>query len=128
MSTLRKRYLRKKRFFLPLQEVYALFDGSNLKASEIIKIRLSLNGGGLYSVPFCLQPPKIGLGCPLIMVIYDDMQSFEHNMPKSLPLMNCVGVMISGKWYPTANLKTDETLYLNQKALSLLIAAHVGAS
>ena len=121
MFTARKRHLRKKRFFLSKEKTFALFNGSNLKASKIAEIRLSLQKGKLYSVPLYLKPPKLGIGCPLIMVVYDTLQDLQTNLPKIIKTIDCLGVSIKKKWYPIKNFTKENTTNLNKKLLALLL-------
>jgi len=121
MFTPRKRHLRKKRSFLPDQQTFALFNGSNLKASKLSKIKLSLQGGKLYSVPLYLAPPKIGAGCPLIMVVSDNLEELQKNVAKMVLELDCLGVSIQKKWYPIGFLESGKTKNLDQKTLALLL-------
>nr|QWK44683.1 hypothetical protein [Lessonia variegata] len=121
MFTSRKRHLRKKRFFLTEQYTFALFNGSNLKATQISKIRLVLQNAKLYSVPLYLKPPKLGLGCPLIMIIYETLQDLQVNAPKIALQLDCLGISINKKWYPINFLKNTKNSTLNKKTLSLLL-------
>lgn len=121
MFTPRKRHLRKKRFFLPKERTFALFNGSNLKASQISKIRLSLQNAKLYSVPLYLKPPKLGLGCPLIMIIYDTLQDLQTNVSIIALQIDCLGVSIDKKWYSIDFLEKSNTVALTKKILSLLL-------
>jgi len=121
MFTPRKRHLRKKRSFLPDQQTFALFNGSNIKASKLAKIKLSLHYGKLYSVPLYLAPPKISVGCPLIMVIYDNLVELEKNITKIALELDCLGVSIENKWYPINFLENGKTQKLYQKTLTLLL-------
>nr|YP_008145578.1 hypothetical protein M930_p25 [Laminaria hyperborea]AEO12912.1 hypothetical protein [Laminaria hyperborea] len=124
MFTPRKRHLRKKRFFLPKQRTFALFNGSNLKTSQISKIRLLLQNAKLYSVPLYLNPPKLGLGCPLIMIIYETLQDLQTNVPEIALQLDCLGVSIDKKWYSIHFLENTNTIALNKKALSLLLVKY----
>jgi len=124
MFTPRKRHLRKKRFFLPKQHTFALFNGSNLKTSQISKIRLLLQNAKLYYVPLYLNPPKLGLGCPLIMIIYGTLQDLQTNVPEIALQLDCLGVSIDKKWYSIHFLENTNTIALNKKALSLLLAKY----
>nr|YP_009228482.1 hypothetical protein MOGBL30 [Saccharina sculpera]ALI31094.1 hypothetical protein MOGBL30 [Saccharina sculpera] len=121
MFTPRKRHLRKKRFFLPKQGTFALFNGSNLKSSQISKIRLSLQSAKLYSVPLYLNPPTLGIGCPVIMVIYETLQDLQNNVPEIALQLDCLGISIDKKWYPLKFFKKSHTETLKKKALSLLL-------
>ena len=121
MFTARKRHLRKKRFFLSKEKTFALFNGSNLKASKIAEIKLSLQNGKLYSVPLYLKPPKLGIGCPLIMVIYDTLQDLQINLPKVIKTIDCLGVSIQEKWYPIKNFTKENTTNLDKKLLALFL-------
>nr|QWK44414.1 hypothetical protein [Chorda asiatica] len=122
MFTPRKRQLRKKRFFLPNQRTFALFNGSNLKASKVAKIRLSIQNAKLYSVPLYLMPPKLGTGCPNIMVIYDTLEDLQANVAEIAQQLDCLGICIDNKWYSIKFLEDNQTANLNKKALSLLIS------
>nr|QWK44912.1 hypothetical protein [Pseudochorda nagaii] len=124
MTTPRKRHLRKKRFFLPIQQTFALFNASNLKASKIAKIRLSLTNGKLYSVPLYLTPPKLGAGCPIIMIIYDRLEDLQTNIPEIALQVDCLGVSINKRWYPSSFFEGDKTTNLYKKTFSLLLAQH----
>nr|YP_010206383.1 hypothetical protein LK121_mgp25 [Alaria crassifolia]UAX19895.1 hypothetical protein [Alaria crassifolia] len=124
MFTPRKRHLRKKRFFLPEQRTFALFNGSNLKASQIAKIRLLLQNAKLYSVPLYLTPPKLGIGCPLIMIVYKTLQDLQTNVPKIALEIDCLGISIDKKWYSINFLEKNNTLALNKKTLSLLLVKY----
>lgn len=124
MFTPRKRHLRKKRFFLPEQRTFALFNGSNLKTSQISKIRLLLQNAKLYSVPLYLNPPKLGLGCPLIMIIYETLHDLQTNMPEIALQLDCLGISIDKKWYSINFLENTNTIALNKKALSLLLVKY----
>ena len=119
MFTPRKRHLRKKRFFLPKQRTFALFNGSNLKTSHISKIRLLLQNAKLYFVPLYLNPPKQSLGCPLIMIIYETIDDLQTNIPKIALQLDCLGISIEKKWYPFNLLKKSNNKTLNKKTLSL---------
>nr|QWK44207.1 hypothetical protein [Akkesiphycus lubricus] len=122
MSTPRKRHLRKKRFFLPKQHTFALFNASNLKASKVAKIRLSLTNGKLYSVPLYLTPPKLGAGCPLIMIIYDTLEDLQKNLTETASQIDCLGVSIEKKWYSSDFFEGGRTTNLEKKTLGLLLA------
>nr|YP_010206421.1 hypothetical protein LK160_mgp25 [Alaria praelonga]UAX19629.1 hypothetical protein [Alaria crispa]UAX19933.1 hypothetical protein [Alaria praelonga] len=124
MFTPRKRHLRKKRFFLPEQRTFALFNGSNLKASKIAKIRLLLQNAKLYSVPLYLTPPKLGIGCPLIMIVYETLQDLQTNVPEIALQIDCLGISIDKKWYSINFLEKNNTIALNKKALSLLLVKY----
>nr|YP_009327110.1 hypothetical protein [Pleurocladia lacustris]ANS57829.1 hypothetical protein [Pleurocladia lacustris]ANS57871.1 hypothetical protein [Pleurocladia lacustris] len=125
MFTPRKRYLRKKRFFLPKQHTFALFNGSNLKTSTIIKIKLSLHkqNANLYSIPLFLAPPKVAIGYPLIMIIYNNLEDLQANLTKIPSEIDCIGLSINKKWYPIISLKNTNITnsYLNKKFLALLL-------
>ena len=120
MYTSRKRHLRKKRFFLSKQKTFALFNASNLKTSQINKIRLSLINAELYFMPLYLKPPKLALGCPIIIVIYEDIKDLKSNMPEIIKKIDCLGVSIDKKWY-SADIFKKNLDNLNYKILSLLI-------
>lgn len=121
MFTPRKRHLRKKRFFLSKQKTFALFNASNLKTSKITKIRLSLKNAKLYFVPLYLNPPKLGLGYPLIMVIYNKLEDMQKNMPKIASKVDCIGISIDKKWYPIKKFENNNLNNLDKKILSLLL-------
>ena len=121
MFTARKRHLRKKRFFLPKEKTFALFNGSNLKASKIAKIKLSLRKAKLYSVPLYLKPPKLGLGYPLIMVIYETLEDLQINLPKITENFDCLGVSINKEWYPVEIFIKENITNLDKKMLALLL-------
>nr|YP_010206307.1 hypothetical protein LK120_mgp25 [Alaria marginata]UAX19705.1 hypothetical protein [Alaria marginata]UAX19971.1 hypothetical protein [Alaria marginata]WKY96725.1 hypothetical protein [Alaria marginata]WKY96763.1 hypothetical protein [Alaria marginata]WKY96801.1 hypothetical protein [Alaria marginata] len=124
MFTPRKRHLRKKRFFLPEQRTFALFNGSNLKASQIAKIRLLLQNAKLYSVPLYLTPPKLGIGCPLIMIVYETLQDLQTNVLEIALKIDCLGISIDKKWYSINFLEKNNTIALNKKTLSLLLVKY----
>lgn len=121
MFTARKRHLRKKRLFLPKEKTFALFNGSNLKTSKITEIRLSLQNAKLYSVPLYLNPPKLGLGYPLIMVVYKTIEDLKQNIPEISNKMDCLGVSIDKKWYPIKFFQKKNVDNLDKKLLSLLL-------
>ena len=120
MYTSRKRHLRKKRFFLSKQKTFALFNASNLKTSQINKIKLSLNNGRLYFMPLYLKPPKLALGYPIVIIIYDNINDLKTNMPEIVKKIDCLGISINKKWYP-ADIFKKNLDNLNYKILSLLI-------
>lgn len=121
MFTARKRHLRKKRFFLPKEKTFALFNGSNLKASKIEEIKLSLQNAKLYSVPLYLKPPKLGLGYPIIMVVYETLQDLQLNLFKITKKIDCLGVFINKNWYPIENFTKENIINLDKKMLALLL-------
>lgn len=121
MYTSRKRHLRKKRFFLSKEKTFALFNGSNLKASKVAKIKLSLQNAELYSVPLYLKPPKLGLGYPLIMIIYNTLEDLHKNLPKIVKKIDCLGVSINKKWYPTKIFTKEKITNLEKKLLALFL-------
>lgn len=121
MFTPRKRHLRKKRFFLSKQKTFALFNGSNLKAPKIADIRLSLIDAKLYFVPLYLKPPKLGLGYPLIIIIYDHLEALKTNMPQIITKIDCLGLSINKTWYPAKIFESNNTTNLNNKLLALLL-------
>lgn len=121
MFTPRKRHLKKKRFFLSKKPTFALFNGSNLKTNKIAEIRLSLTNAKLYFVPLYLNPPKIGLGYPLIIIIYKHIEDLRKNIPEITTKIDCIGVSINKNWYPIENFKKENTNNLNQKILALLL-------
>ena len=119
MFTPRKRHLRKKRYILSKQQTFALFNGSNLKTSTITKIRLSLKNAKLYFIPLYLNPPKLGIGYPLIMIIYNELEDMQQNIPIIASKIDCIGVSIHKKWYPIKFFKKSN---LNKNFLSLLLS------
>ncbi len=121
MFTARKRHLRKKRLFLPKETTFALFNGSNLKASKIAEIRLSLQNANLYSVPLYLNPPKLGLGYPLIMIVYKTVEDLKQNIPQISTKIDCIGVSIDKKWYSIDIFQKDNIKNLDKKLLSLFL-------
>lgn len=121
MFTPRKRHLRKKRFFLSKQKTFALFNGSNLKTSKTNEIRLSLINAKLYFVPLYLKPPRLGVGYPLIIIIYDDLKDLKGNTPEIMKKIDCLGVYINSSWYSVDLFKKDHTTNLNAKLLALLL-------
>ncbi len=121
MFTPRKRHLRKKRFFLSKQHTFALFNGSNLKASKINQIRLSLKNAKLYFVPSYLTPPKLGIGCPLIIVVYETLDDLQTNIESITPQIDCLGISINKKWYPMNYIEQGKTRRLKQKTLAALL-------
>nr|QWK44989.1 hypothetical protein [Analipus japonicus] len=128
MFTPRKRHLRKKRFFLLDQKTFALFNGSNLKASRITRIKLSLQKAKLYSVPLYLAPPKLALGYPLLMVIYENLEDFQTNAPEVASQIDCLGISIKNEWYPIELLENNKIKDLNKKALALLLTSYKRSS
>ena len=121
MFTARKRHLRKKRFFLPKEKTFALFNGSNLKAAKIAEIKLSLRNAKLYSVPLYLKPPKLGSGYPLIMIVYNKLEDLQLNLPQITKKFDCLGVSIHKKWYPVKIFTKDNINNLDGKFLALLL-------
>ena len=121
MFTPRKRHLRKKNNFLHKQQTFALFNASNLKTSQITKIKLSLLNGKLYSVPLYLKPPKLGLGYPTIIIIYDKLEDLKTNITKITTMIDCLGIYINKKWYPIEVLKNDNIMNQNKKILGLFL-------
>ena len=120
MYTPRKRHLRKKRFFLSKHKIFALFNGSNLKTHQVNKIRLSLVNAKLYYMPLYLKPPKLALGCPIIIIVYDNMDDLKTNVQKIIKKIDCLGIYINKKWYPVDFLKKNLES-LNHKILALLL-------
>ena len=121
MFTPRKRHLRKKNLFLSKQQTFALFNASNLKTSEITSIKLSLYKGKLYSVPLYLRPPKLGLGYPMIIIIYNKLEDLKRNVTETAAKIDCLGVYIDKKWYPIDIFKTGNIVNQNKKLLSLFL-------
>nr|WVH38380.1 hypothetical protein [Colpomenia sinuosa] len=121
MFTPRKRHLRKKNLFLHNQSIFALINASNLKTSEITEIKLSLKNSKLYYVPLYLRPPKLGLGYPTIMIIYERVEDLKSNIPEIANKMECLGIFINKKWYSVDFLKTSHITNQNKKLLSLLL-------
>ncbi|CAN0578687.1 unnamed protein product [Ectocarpus sp. 12 AP-2014] len=121
MFTTRKRHLRKKRFFLSEQETFALFNASNLKTSKITEIRLSLKNAKLYFIPSYLNPPKLGIGYPLIIIIYNKLEDMQKNIPIIASKVDCIGVSINKKWYPIKKFENNNLKNLDKKILSLFL-------
>nr|YP_009549879.1 hypothetical protein Cloka_024 [Cladosiphon okamuranus]AYW52593.1 hypothetical protein Cloka_024 [Cladosiphon okamuranus] len=121
MFTARKRHLRKKRFFLPKEKTFALFNASNLKTSKVEEIKLSLQKAKLYHVPLYLKPPKLGAGYPLITIVYETLDDLQQNLPQIIKKINCLGVSINKKWYPLVNFKKENLNNLNINLLALLL-------
>jgi len=121
MFTLRKRHLRKKRFFIPEQQSFALLNGSNLKASKVAKIKLSLNNAKWYSVPLYLTPPKLGLGCPIIMVVYQSLKDLQNNLSTVIEQTDCLGLCVENQWYSINLIDTKQAEALEKKTFSLLL-------
>lgn len=121
MFTPRKRHLRRKRFFLTKKKTFALFNGSNLKTYEINQIRLSLINAKLYFIPLYLKPPVLGVGYPLVIIIYDDLKDLRLNTPEIMKKMNCLGLSINSFWYSADIFKSDKTTNLNAKLLALFL-------
>ena len=122
MFTARKRHLRKKRLFLQKKKFFALFNASNLKTSKITEIRLTLQNAKLYSVPLYLNPPKLGLGYPLFMVVYDTLEDFKQNVPEIATKLDCLGISIDEKWYSIEIFQKENINNLNKNLLSLFIS------
>lgn len=121
MFTPRKRHLRKKNLFLHNQSIFSLINASNLKTSEITEIKLSLKNSKLYYVPLYLRPPKLGLGYPTIMIIYERVEDLKSNIPEIATKMECLGIFINKKWYSVDFLKTSHINNQSKKLLSLLL-------
>lgn len=121
MFTARKRHLKKKRAFLEKQSTFALLNGSNLKTSKIAKIRLSLTNAKLYSMPLYLNPPKLALGYPIIIIVYDTLNDLKKNLPKILTKIDCIGVFINKAYYPVEIFQENKLTNLNEKLLSMLL-------
>lgn len=122
MFTARKRHLRKKRLFLQKKKFFALFNASNLKTSKVTEIRLTLQNAKLYSVPLYLKPPKLGLGYPLFMVVYDTLEDFKQNVPEIATKLDCLGISIDEKWYSIEIFQKENINNLNKNLLSLFIS------
>nr|YP_009154066.1 hypothetical protein TuorMp14 [Turbinaria ornata]AJF48253.1 hypothetical protein TuorMp14 [Turbinaria ornata] len=121
MSTARKKYLRKKRLFLSKQVTFVLFNASNLKTSKIKKVKTSLIGGRIYFVPLYLTPPKIAVGCPVLIAVYDSLKDMQNNIADITAQIDCLGVSIEKKWYSIKYLKKSKILGLEKKTLALLL-------
>lgn len=121
MFTIRKRHLKKKRFFLPKENFFAIFNGSNLKTSKVAEIKLSLQKAKLYSVPLYLKPPKLAIGYPLIIIVYDTLQDLQVNLPEIIEKIDCLGVSINKKWYPIKNFTKENITNLDKKLLALIL-------
>ena len=121
MFTARKRHLRQKRNFLHKQNTFALFNASNIKTSNINKIKLSLGINKLYFVPLYLRPPKLGLGYPMIMIVYQDIKELKSNLSRLSHEMDCFGLCINKKWYSPNYIKSNSINNQNKKLLSLLL-------
>lgn len=121
MYTSRKRHLRKKRHFLHKQHTFVICNGSNLKTSKINDIKLSLGENKLYSVPLYLKPPKLAVGYPLIMIIYNNLEDLKKNLPKITKEIDCLGICINKKWYPTKFLEDSNINNQTEKLLSLIL-------
>ena len=121
MFTPRKRHLRKKRSFLSKQQTFALFNASNLKTSKITEIRLSLKNAKLYFIPLYLNPPKLGVGYPLIIIIYNKLEDMQKNIPSLASKIDCIGVSINKKWYSIKFFENNNLKDLDKKILSLLL-------
>lgn len=121
MYTPRKKHLRKKRNFLHKQNNFVLFNASNLKTAKVEDIKLSLQNAKLYWVPLYLKPPKLGLGYPMIIIIYDNLKDLKTNVPDISKKIDCIGVCIDKKWYPINFLKSNNIINQKKKVLSLLL-------
>ena len=121
MFTPGKRHLRKKRFFLSKQKTFALFNASNIKTSKITEIRLSLKNAKLYFIPLYLNPPKLGIGYPLIIIVYNELEDMQKNITTISSKINCIGVSINKKWYPIKFFENNNLKDLDKKFLSLLL-------
>lgn len=125
MFTPRKKHLKKKRFFLSEKKTFALFNGSNLKASEITKIKLSLQNAKFYSVPLFLNPPKLGLGYPLVMIVYNKLKDLQQNLPEIIEKIDCLGISINNKWYPIEMFTKENINNLNKKMLAIFLVKNL---
>nr|QNU09277.1 hypothetical protein [Sargassum horneri] len=121
MPTTRKKHLRKKRLFLSKQENFALLNASNFKTSKIKKIKMSLRGGRIFFVPLYLAPPKIATGCPVLIVVYDNLKDMRNNIANIARLVDCLGISIEKKWYSIKYLKESKILGLEKRTLALLL-------
>nr|YP_009158270.1 hypothetical protein [Sargassum vachellianum]YP_009340769.1 hypothetical protein [Sargassum fluitans]AKN90427.1 hypothetical protein [Sargassum vachellianum]APR74130.1 hypothetical protein [Sargassum fluitans]APR74167.1 hypothetical protein [Sargassum fluitans] len=121
MPDARKKYLRKKRLFLSKQTTFVLLNASNLKTSKIKKVKMSLRGGKLYFVPLYLTPPKIAVGCPALIAVYDSLKEMQNNITNITRQIDCLGVSIEKKWYSIKYLKKSKILVLEKKTLAFLL-------
>nr|YP_010401942.1 hypothetical protein NDD57_mgp24 [Sargassum feldmannii]UQV81117.1 hypothetical protein [Sargassum feldmannii] len=121
MPTARKRYLRKKRLFLSKQTTFVFLNASNLKTSKIKKVKMSLGGGKVYFVPLYLTPPKIAIGCPALIAVYDSLKEMQNNITSITAQIDCLGVSIEKKWYSIKYLKKSKIIVLEKKTLAFLL-------
>nr|YP_009992151.1 hypothetical protein JR138_mgp24 [Sargassum patens]QNN85648.1 hypothetical protein [Sargassum patens] len=121
MATARKRYLRKKRLFLSKQTTFVCLNASNLKTSRIKKVKMSLRSGKVYFVPLYLTPPKIAIGCPTLIAVYDSLKDMQNNITSITAQIDCLGVSIEKKWYPIKYLKKSKILVLEKKTLAFFL-------
>nr|YP_010372549.1 hypothetical protein M3M07_mgp24 [Myagropsis myagroides]UPE50186.1 hypothetical protein [Myagropsis myagroides] len=121
MPTARKKHLRKKRLFLSKQTAFVLLNASNLKTSKIKKVKMSLKKGRIYFVPLYLTPPKIAVGCPALITVYDSLKDMQNNIANIITQIDCLGVSIGKKWYSIKYFKKSKILGLEKKTLALLL-------
>nr|QWE50997.1 hypothetical protein [Phaeophyceae sp.] len=119
--TQKKRHLRKKRFYLPGQHTFAIFNASNLKTSKVVEVNIKLYRARLYTVPLYLTPPKISRGCTILMLVCDNVEDLQKNLDIALPLLNCLGISIKNEWYSPEFYKETKVEEFNIKILSLLL-------
>nr|YP_010418167.1 hypothetical protein NNX76_mgp24 [Sargassum plagiophyllum]AMO66456.1 hypothetical protein SarpoMp14 [Sargassum polycystum]USF18385.1 hypothetical protein [Sargassum plagiophyllum] len=121
MPAARKRYLRKKRLFLSKQTTFVLLNASNLKTSKIKKVKMSLRRGRVYFVPLYLTPPKIAVGSPALIAVYESLKDMQNNIMNITTQIDCLGVSIEKKWYSIKYLKKSKILVLEKKTLAYLL-------
>nr|YP_010401868.1 hypothetical protein NDF41_mgp24 [Sargassum ilicifolium var. conduplicatum]UQV81043.1 hypothetical protein [Sargassum ilicifolium var. conduplicatum] len=121
MPTARKKYLRKKRLFLSKQTTFVLLNANNLKTSKIKNVKMSLRRGKLYFVPLYLTPPKIAVGCPALIAVYDSLKDMRNNITDITTQIDGLGVSIEKKWYSIDYLKKSKILVLEKKTLAFLL-------
>ena len=121
MFTPRKRHLRKKRHFLHKQHTFAVFNASNLKTSRINDIKLSLGKNKLYSVPLYLKPPKLAIGYPIIMIVYNNLEDLRKDLPKITKEIDYIDICINKEWYSTKFLESSNINNQTKKLLSLIL-------
>jgi len=69
-----------------------------------------------------LNPPKLGLGYPLIMIVYKTLGDLKQNIPEISNKIDCLGVFIDKKWYPIEIFQKENINNLDKKLLSLLLS------